>query len=64
MENKRQTILNTVSDLTLNFLVYDRKGDESLSRKDLKEAFANGVVTVDEVIALFKKEIEATLPTL
>lgn len=56
----KQTILNTISDLASDFLYYNRKEDEDLSMEDLKNAVDNGVITVDEMVAEFRKHLEKT----
>lgn len=44
----------TVVDLVSKFLYYDRKEDEDISPDLIKEMFAQGEVTVDEVIEKFR----------
>jgi hypothetical protein len=61
-ENKRQTILNTVQDLVSDFVYYDRKEDEDLSTDQMNEAIETGVITVDEIVAEFRKHLEKTYP--
>jgi len=56
----KQQILNTISDLCSDFLYYDRKGDEELSVEQLNEAVESGKITIDEMVAEFRKHIEAT----
>lgn len=56
----KQTILNTISDLCSNFLYYDRKEDEELSMEQLNEAVKSGEITVDEMVAEFRKHLEET----
>ena len=55
----KQTILNKISDLCSNFLYYDRKEDEELSMEQLNEAVKTGEITVDEMVAEFRKHLEA-----
>jgi hypothetical protein len=57
---KKQTILDTIEDLCSDFLYYDRKGSESLSIEDLNEAVRTGEVTIDEMVAEFRKHLENT----
>ncbi len=54
----KENILLTIDDLVLNFMYYDRKEDEELSREDLEEAVKNGVITVEEMANRFKSELE------
>lgn len=56
--DKRQVILDTASDLMASFLYYDRKENESLGRGEIKAAITQGVVTVDELVAIFRKALE------
>lgn len=56
----KQTILDTISDLCLDFLYYDRKGDEGLTMEKLNEAVKNGEITIDEMVAEFRKHLENT----
>lgn len=56
----KQTILNRISDLCSNFLYYDRKEDEKLSMEQLNEAVKTGEITVDEMVAEFRKHLENT----
>ena len=56
----KQAILDTISDLCSNFLYYDRKVDESLTIEKLNEAVKLGEITIDEMVAEFKKHLENT----
>jgi hypothetical protein len=56
----KQTILNTINDLCADFLYYDRKEDEDLSSNQLKEAVESGEITVNEMVAEFRKKLETT----
>jgi hypothetical protein len=56
----KQTILDTISDLCSDFLYYDRKEDEDLSMEQLNEAVKSGEITVDEMVAEFRKNLENT----
>lgn len=58
MTKIKQTIINTISDLCADFLNYDRKNDDDLSREDLKEAVINGDITIDEMVVEFRKHLE------
>jgi len=58
MTERRKNIENTVEDLVSNFLYYDRKEDEDLPRGAIEEAVAAGEITVDEIVALFRKGVE------
>lgn len=54
----KQTILKAISDLCMDFTYYDRKEDEELSEEQLDEAILSGDITIDEIVAKFKKELE------
>lgn len=54
-------VLDTVEDLVLDFLYYNRKNDEELTVEDIERAFKDKIVTVDEVIKVFKEKLEANI---
>lgn len=56
----KEKILSTISDLCSDFLFYDRKEDESLSVKQLNRAVKSGEITIDEMVAEFRKHLENT----
>ena len=60
--NRKQIIINTVTDLAANFLYYDRKEDSQLNVKQLDVAIKKGEITTDEIVAEFKRVIENTYP--
>ena len=60
----KQIILNEIDDLCSSFLYYDRKEDEVLSIKQLNDAVKSGEITVDEMVAEFKKQLENTFKSL
>jgi hypothetical protein len=62
MEQKtiKEIIIDTISDLCSNFLYYDRKEDEDLSMEQLNNAVKNGEITIDEMVAEFRKHLENT----
>lgn len=61
-EEARKTLFkkleNTVSDCVADFLYYDRKEDPELPIGDIEELIKDGVLTVDQIIDMFKKELE------
>jgi len=59
-KDKKQVILNTIEDLVSKFVYYDRKEDEELSMKQLNKAVKDGIVTIDEIVAEFRKHLENT----
>jgi len=52
-------ILITASDLVSCFLYYDRQEDAELPRGAIEDAVERGVITVDEIVAVFREELEA-----
>lgn len=59
-QEMKKKILNVITDLCSNFLYYDRKEDSELTVEQLNEAVENGVITIDEIVAEFRKHIENT----
>lgn len=57
MSERRQLILDTVSDLVGKFLYYDRKDDEELSVEDIEEALAAGEITTADIVKHFEAEL-------
>ena len=57
----KQKIIDTISDLCSNFLYYDRNEDEELSSDDLQRAVDTKEITIDEMVAEFRKHLEDTL---
>jgi dTDP-4-amino-4,6-dideoxygalactose transaminase len=57
----KHRILETINDLCINFLYYDRKEDNELSIEELNEAVKSGEITIDEMVAEFRKHLEDTL---
>lgn len=57
----RDHVAATVSDLVSNFLYYDRKEDEDLPRGEIDRMVASGEVTIDEIVTLFRAELERGL---
>lgn len=57
----KQHILNTISDLCSNFLYYDRKECENLTKEQLYEAVKNNEITIDEMVDEFRKNLENNL---
>ena len=56
----KEEVIATIGDLCSDFLYYDRKEDEDLSMDKLNKAVADGEVTVDEMVAEFRKNLENT----
>jgi len=56
----KQIIIATIDDLCSDFLYYDRKNDDSLSMEQLNQAVKDGEITIDEMVAEFRKHLENT----
>lgn len=54
-------ILGAASDLAIKFSYYDRKEDEELPVGAIQKAIEAEVVTVDEIIEAFAKELRRKL---
>jgi hypothetical protein len=57
LQNKRKVILNTIANLVQNFLYYDRKDDENLKENDIVQAIDDKIISIDEIVDTFRKEI-------
>lgn len=57
----KDKILGVAQSCGLDFLIYDRKNDEELPLDMLHKAIRDGVLSVDEIAASFKKSIEDNL---
>ena len=60
-KTRKQVVLDTVSDLVGNFLYYQRKEDEDLPVGAIEKMVAAGEITVDEIVAKFRSEIEQVI---
>jgi len=58
-EELKQLIVDTIKDLVSDFLYYDRKEDEDLGLDDINYAIENKVITLDEIVENFRKELES-----
>lgn len=57
--NTREAIQATVKDMISNFLYYDRKADDLLPVGSIESAVKAGVITLDEIVALFSSELRS-----
>lgn len=60
----KQEILDTISDLAVDFVYYDRKEDEQLSHDQLIQAIKDEVMTVDDMCEAFKLSLKDQLKSL
>ena len=54
---RKTTILMTVADLVIDLLDEGRGDDEELPRGEIEEAIEAGEVTVDEIVAEFRRAL-------
>lgn len=54
----KELILDSVSDLVLDWLYYLRKEDDELPVGAIEQAIEDGVITVDEILERFRLELE------
>lgn len=59
--SRKDLILDKINDLVANFLYYDRKEDEDLSAKDIEKAVEDGEITVEDMVARFRSQLEPHL---
>jgi hypothetical protein len=58
MEDNKQLVLDTISDLCSDFLYYDRKDDDELDIETLNRIVKTGEITIDEMVFAFRKHLE------
>ena len=58
MKSLKQHILDAISDLCADFLFYDRKEDEILTPGVINDAVEKGEITIDEMVAEFRSQLE------
>lgn len=56
---RRDLIIATVRDAVSDLLYYDRKEDADLPRGAIQEAIAAGEISVDEIVGLFRSEVQS-----
>lgn len=59
--SSKEIILDTIAALCSDFLYYDRRDDEELSHEQLEKAVKSGEITINEMVAEFRKHLENTL---
>lgn len=57
-ERQRQHLFNVIDDSVGNLLYYNRKEDEDLPVGVIEKLVADGVVTLDEIVARFRSALE------
>jgi hypothetical protein len=64
MSNRnRDIIFATVDDLVTDFLYYDRKEDEDLPVGSIQDAIHTSVISLDELVARFRENVEKGMRT-
>lgn len=61
MSNRKKLILDTVEDLVINFVGYDRRDDEDLPKNSINEAIDYGEITVNEIADKFRIALKMEL---
>ena len=61
MGDKHKIILSRVEDLISDFLYYDRKEDEELQRGEIELAIKSGLITRDDIVSEFKRQLDRGL---
>ena len=57
----KRTILLTIDDLAIDFVVYGRRDDEELPLGSIEKAIEDGIISLDEIVARFKSAVESRL---
>lgn len=60
-QEKRDTIHGIIEDTISNFLYYDRKECEMMGIDDLENAIRDEVLTVEDVVQMFREHLEHNL---
>ena len=53
----RRLMSGYISDMVSDLLYYDRKEDEDLQVEDIDNAVKNGVISIDDIVYMFRKEL-------
>jgi hypothetical protein len=59
--NKKQLALDTIPDVVANYLYYDRKNDDELSKEDMKYLIESRILTEAEIITVFTDSLRQHL---
>ena len=57
-EKAKQWLIDTVNDMFMDMLNYDRKGDDEMSLEHLKSLMQNGIISKEDMIEVFTNQIE------
>jgi len=58
MTLSRNDICGLIEDMVSQFLYYDCKDNEDREHEDIHDAIQDGTITIDEMVAVFKRELE------
>lgn len=61
MRERKQIILDAISDLVSSFLYYSRKEDEDLPVGEIEAAISAEEITVEEIVGAFASKIRGGL---
>ena len=57
----KEQIYNLMQKAVANLMYYDRKEDDDIPRGAIEGAIERGEITVDEIVAKFREELEKGL---
>ena len=60
-QEKRELVASVFENTVSNFLYYARKGYEDLGVDDIENAVRDEIITVDEIVQLFREQLEHNL---
>lgn len=60
-QTKKEILFDTVEDLVVDFLYYDRKEDEELRIGDIDDMIHSGEVTMGEILEVFTETMYQNL---
>jgi len=61
MKVKKELALKLLEDLVLDYLYYDREGDEDLSLDDMNKLLDSGVLKWEEIVRKFNSEVKKAI---
>lgn len=59
--NAKETALSTLTDLVIDYLYYDRKGDEELTQQEMQELIESGELTAAEIVERFTDALDKAI---
>ncbi len=60
-EEKKSIVETIIDNLVLNFVYYDRKNCELMSTADIENMLRDEILTLDEILLMFKESLEHNL---